>query len=54
MTNRELLIEIKTKLDELEKQFSNHLATHQKYTFLAFSTLIGMIVTLSLVLIKLG
>jgi hypothetical protein len=52
MTNKELLVEIKTKLEMLEKQFSNHLATHTKYTYFAFATLIGMITTFLLVLIK--
>ena len=52
MTDRELLIEIKTKLDELEKQFSNHLSTHAKYTYLAFTSLIGVLITLLFVLTK--
>ena len=53
-TLRERLARIEIQLDRMETLFTNHLHTHAKYTYLAFATLLGMIVTLILMLIKLG
>jgi len=46
------IIEIKTILKELKKDFNNHLQDHKKYMYLAFFTAIGAIVTLAITLLK--
>lgn len=48
----ELLIEMEQDLKFLRRDFENHLAHHAKYTYLAFSTLIGMVITLIILIIK--
>ena len=49
----ERMAQIEGQLDRMENMFTNHLHTHAKYTCLAFTTLIGMIATLILMLVKL-
>jgi len=48
----ELLIRMDVKLDELKNDFDNHLKTHAKYTYLALTTALGMIISLILVLMN--
>lgn len=56
LTIKERLARIEQLLEDhiaySDKQFSNHLSEHRKYTYLAFSSLIGVVITLVLVLIK--
>ena len=48
----ELLVRLETILIELKKDFENHLAMHSKYTYLAISTVIGMLATLIVALLN--
>ena len=52
MNDHDLLICIDTKLKDLKEHFENHLSEHKKYMYFAFTTTIGLIITLILVLIK--
>jgi hypothetical protein len=54
MTDHDVLIKISVQMDELSKQFTNHLAHHRIYTLLAFSTSLSLIVALILVIVKLS
>lgn len=47
-----LLTCIDIKLQELKKQFENHLRHHATYTYLAFATMLGLIGTLTMLIIK--
>jgi len=48
----EILIKMDVTLEELKKDFENHLKTHAKYTYLALTTALGMIISLILVLMN--
>ena len=52
MVDHDILVKIDTKLNILNTNFNNHLNTHAKYTYLAFSTLLGTIITLAIFIIK--
>lgn len=55
MTNDErdnMLIEMHTDLKYLRTDFENHLSHHFKYSFFAWTTAIGLILTLAIALIK--
>ncbi len=52
-TSGERLARIEEKLDDLKLDFENHLTDHKKYLFLAWSTAIGLITTLMVLIIKL-
>jgi len=52
MSDHDLLTEINIKLEELKEQFSNHLQDHKKYMVMAWSTCIGLVITLIILLIK--
>lgn len=52
MNDHDLLVEVKTILKELKKDFENHLQDHKKYMYLAWSTTIGVVVVLAITLIK--
>lgn len=49
----ERLIRVETILLELKKDFDNHLQDHKKYMYFAFTTAIGLIITLAILIIKL-
>lgn len=53
LSDHDLLIRINIKLDELKLDFENHLTDHKKYMAMAWSTAVGLIATLSVLLIKL-
>jgi len=53
LSDHDLLIRINVKLDELKLDFENHLTDHKKYMVMAWSTTTGLIVTLSVLLLKL-
>ena len=50
--DHDLIIEINTIIKELKKDFDNHLKDHKKYMFMAWTTSIGLIITLVTLLIK--
>ena len=52
MNDHDLLVEVNTILKELKTDFDNHLRDHKKYMFMAWTTSIGLIVTLITLLIK--
>lgn len=52
MNDHDLLVEVKTILKELKRDFENHLQDHKKYMYLAWSTTIGVVVVLAITLIK--
>jgi len=52
MSDHDILIELKVILEELKKDFDNHLSHHFRYTLLACSVALGTIVTLAITLIK--
>jgi len=52
-SDHDLLIKVNVKQDMLMNQFNNHLKHHRVYTLLAFSTSLGLIVSLILVIVKL-
>ena len=43
---------IKGIVQQQEKSFSNHLEHHYKYTFFAWTTAVGLIITLIIMIIK--
>jgi len=47
-----LIIEMHTDLKYLRTDFENHLSHHFKYSFFAWTTAIGLILTLGIMLIK--
>ena len=51
-SDHDILIELKVILEELKKDFDNHLCHHYRYTMLASSVALGAIVTLAIALIK--
>lgn len=53
MDNERLAI-IETIVKELKQDFDNHLEHHRRYTYFAFTTSIGLIITLIVLLLKLG
>lgn len=52
MTNKEHLICIDVKLSELKKQFSNHLTSHARYTYLIIASTIGIFASLFMLIFK--
>jgi len=50
--DRDLLIEAVTILKELKADFDNHLQDHKKYMIMAWTTCIGLVITLAITLIK--
>ena len=52
MSDHDLLIAMNEKLDELKKDFENHLQEHKRYMYMAWSTGIGLIITLIVMLLK--
>lgn len=52
MNDHDLLVEMNTILKELKLDFDNHLQDHKKYMFMAWTTSIGLIITLVTLLIK--
>lgn len=52
MNDHDLLIEVRTILNELKEDFDNHLIHHFRYNILAWSIAGGAIVTLAIALIK--
>ncbi len=53
MSDHDLLIEMNTILKELKRDFDNHLTDHKKYMIMAWSTCIGLVITLSILILKL-
>jgi hypothetical protein len=53
MTTDERLAVIETTLKELKLDFDNHLQDHKKYMYFAFTTCIGLILTLIVLILKL-
>ena len=45
-SDHDLLIQLITKVDILEKIFTNHLHTHATYTIMMFSVMIGALGTM--------
>lgn len=52
MNDHDLLIESVTILKELKVDFDNHLTDHKKYMIMAWTTCIGLVITLAITLIK--
>ena len=55
MTNEErddLIIEMHTDIKWLKQSNIEHKATHAKYIYLTWSTVIGLVITLTVVLIR--
>lgn len=50
--DRDLLIRLEVILKELKLDFDNHLTDHKKYMYFAYSTCVGLIITLIVLLIK--
>lgn len=50
--DHDLLIRIDERTERLETHFENHLNHHRAYTYLAWSTAIGMIVALIIMLVR--
>lgn len=50
--DHDLIIEAITILKELKVDFDNHLQDHKKYMVMAWTTSIGLIITLAITLIK--
>lgn len=51
--DHDLLIEVVTILKELKKDFDNHLQDHKKYMIMAWTTCIGLVITLVTLILKL-
>jgi len=51
-SDHDILIELKVILEELKRDFDNHLQHHFRYTLLAWSVALGAIITLAIALIK--
>jgi hypothetical protein len=51
-SDHDILIELKVILEELKRDFDNHLAHHFRYSILACSVALGAIITLAIALIK--
>ena len=49
----ELLIELKSDVKWIKQNLENHLAHHFKYSFFAWSSVIGLIITLTILLLNL-
>ncbi len=52
MNDHDLLITINVKLDTLNTSFTNHLHDHKKYMIMAWSTCIGLVTTLTILILK--
>ena len=50
--DRQLLIEVHSDVKLLRKDFENHLQDHKKYMLMAWTTCIGLIITLVTILLK--
>lgn len=53
-SDHDLLIILVTKVEALEKQFSNHLRHHFVYTLALFTALLSVVGAAALVLMKIG
>lgn len=52
MTDHDLLIRIDERTEDLEKQFSNHLQHHFRYSILAWTVTLGALVTMVIALLR--
>ena len=48
----ELLIRLDERTERLETEFTNHLEHHFRYAFYAWTSVIGLVVALSIIIIK--
>lgn len=53
MNEHDILIRMEVILNELKRDFDNHLTDHKKYMIMAWSTCIGLVVTLGILILKL-
>ena len=52
LTDHDLLIRIDERTIAFERQMENHLRDHKKYMVMAWSTCIGLVITLVVLLLK--
>ncbi len=51
-TDHDLLIEVNERTKSIEIGLSNHLSDHKKYMIMAWTTCIGLVITLITLLVK--
>ena len=52
MNDHDLLIRIDERMEDMEKQFANHLQHHFKYSILAWTVTLGALVTMVIALLR--
>lgn len=52
MNDHELLIRIDERTKTFEQQMTNHLQDHKKYMIMAWSTCVGLVITLIAMILK--